>query len=75
MTDFPVEAEIAGTVWKIEAGIGDDIEDQGVIMILESMKMEIAVLAPEAGTLAAIHVAEGDTVREGQELATMSRAT
>ena len=75
MTDLPIESEIAGTVWKIEAAIGDVLEEEDVIMILESMKMEIPVLAPEAGTLVAIHVAPEDTVREGQELATMRPAT
>lgn len=72
MSEFPVESEIAGTVWKIESTPGDRLEEEGVIMILESMKMEIAVLAPEAGKIVEILVAEGDTVREGQELAKMS---
>lgn len=75
MSDFNVESEIAGTVWKIEASIGDVLEEEGVLMILESMKMEIAVLVPEAGKVLTIDVAEGDTVREGQILATMSAET
>ena len=72
MSEFPIESEIAGTVWKIEAASGDKLKEEGVIMILESMKMEIPVLAPVAGKIVEILVAEGDTVREGQELATMS---
>ena len=75
MTDFPIESEIAGTVWKIDAAVGDVLEEDDVIMILESMKMEIPVLAPQAGTVVAIHVAPEDTVREGQELVTMRPAT
>ncbi|MDN2566717.1 biotin/lipoyl-binding carrier protein [Aquibium sp. A9E412] len=72
MREIVVEAEIAGTVWKIETAVGEAVEEEGILMILESMKMEIPVLAPEAGTLAAITVAEGDTVREGQPLATLT---
>lgn len=75
MRDIIVQSEIAGTVWKIEAAIGDEIEEEGVIMILESMKMEIPVIAPEAGKLTGVSVAEGETVREGQHLATLSAAS
>ena len=75
MAEFPVHSEVAGTVWKIETRAGDALEEEGVLMVLESMKMEIAVLAPEAGKVLSIDVAEGDTVREGQLLATMSAET
>ncbi len=64
-----VEAEITGNVWKIEKAAGDAVEEEEVILILESMKMEIPVEAPEAGTLAEIRVAEGDNVEEGTVLA------
>ncbi|MWD25920.1 biotin/lipoyl-binding carrier protein [Aquicoccus sp. SCR17] len=73
MSDITVESEIAGTVWKIEASPGDSLEEEGIIMILESMKMEIPVLAPEDGTLSEVLVSEGDTIREGQPLAKLSR--
>ena len=66
-----VKSEIAGNVWKIQTKPGDRIEVEGEIMILESMKMEIPVLAPRAGTIKAFLVAEGDTVAEGQPVATL----
>jgi acetyl-CoA carboxylase biotin carboxyl carrier protein len=64
-----VKSEIAGNVWKIEAQIGDKLDFEGTILILESMKMEIPVLAPKAGTLREIKVAEGEAVAEGQVVA------
>ncbi len=64
-----VEAQIAGNVWKIEKAVGDTLEEEDVILILESMKMEIPVEAPCDGTLREIRVAEGDAVEEGAILA------
>jgi biotin carboxyl carrier protein len=71
MAKVVVKSEIAGKVWKIESKLGDQIDEEGQIMILESMKMEIPVLAPRGGTLKEIHVAEGDSVAEGQAVATL----
>jgi acetyl-CoA carboxylase biotin carboxyl carrier protein len=64
-----VEAEIAGNVWKIEARVGAEVEAEDVLLILESMKMEIPVEAPCAGRVAEIRVAEGDAIDEGAVLA------
>ena len=64
-----VEAEITGNVWKIEKAVGDGLETGDVILILESMKMEIPVEAPRAGRLAEIRVQEGDSIEEGAVLA------
>jgi acetyl-CoA carboxylase biotin carboxyl carrier protein len=64
-----VKSEITGNVWKIVAQVGDVIEEEGSIMILESMKMEIPVTAPETGTLVEICVAEGSTCSEGAVVA------
>ena len=64
-----VKAELVGNVWKIVAGQGDKVEEDDVLMILESMKMEIPVLAPRAGTVSEIRVKETDVVKEGQVLA------
>ena len=69
MAALAVKSEIAGNVWKIEANVGDRLEEEGTILILESMKMEIPVLAPRAGTLREIKVAEGEAVAEGQVVA------
>ena len=66
-----VRSEIAGSVWKIIAEAGADLAADDVIVILESMKMEIPVVAPKAGKLTDIHVAEGDMIGEGQLIATL----
>ena len=67
-----IESEIAGTVWKIEVSPGDTVEEDDVLIILESMKMEIPVMATTDGTVAEIHVAEGEGVTEGQPLVTLT---
>jgi len=64
-----VAAQIAGNLWKLEKAVGDTVEEEDVIMIIESMKMEIPVEAPRAGTIARIAVAEGDSIEEGMILA------
>jgi biotin carboxyl carrier protein len=67
-----IVAEVAGKVWKIEARPGASLAAEDVILILESMKMEIPVVAPGAGTLAEIRVKEGETVNEGDVVAVMA---
>ena len=64
-----IEAQIAGNVWKIEKAVGDPVAEEEVILILESMKMEIPVEAPSAGRILEIRVAEGDSIEEGAILA------
>ena len=64
-----VEAQIAGNVWKVERAVGDEVEEEDVIMIIESMKMEIPVEAPCNGRIREIRVAEGDAIEEGAVLA------
>ncbi len=61
-----IEAHIAGTVWKIEVKVGDSVDTGQVVVILESMKMEMPVEAPSAGQVTAILVQEGQAVEEGQ---------
>ena len=63
-----VAAEIAGNVWKIETRVGAEVEPEDVLLVLESMKMEIPVEAPRAGRVAELRVAEGDSVEEGAVL-------
>ena len=63
-----VEAQIAGSVFRIERAIGDSVAEEDVLMILESMKMEIPVEAPCSGRVAEIRVAEGDSIDEGHVL-------
>jgi acetyl-CoA carboxylase biotin carboxyl carrier protein len=64
-----VEAQIAGSVWKIERAVGDVVAEEDVLMILESMKMEIPVEAPCAGRIREIRVREGQAIEEGVILA------
>lgn len=68
MADMELEAIVTGKVWKIEKKVGDRVEAGEAVMILESMKMEIPIEAPAAGTVAEIDVEEGDSVDEGQRL-------
>jgi len=71
VADIRVQSEITGKVWAIEASIGDTLEEEDTIIVLESMKMEIPVVAPSDGTLKEILVKEGDAVTEGQDVAIM----
>lgn len=66
----PVKSEIAGNVWKIEVQDGASVVEGDVLLILESMKMEIPVEAPLAG-ICRIAVSEGQAVGEGDVLATI----
>ena len=66
-----VEAEITGSVWKVEASVGDDLAAGDVLLVLESMKMEIPVEAPCAGRVVEIRVEEGASVEEGDVLAVL----
>jgi len=63
-----IESEIAGNVWRVEKAAGDRVEEEEVLLILESMKMEIPVEAPCSGTVREMKVAEGDSVEEGTVL-------
>jgi biotin carboxyl carrier protein len=65
MADYKVKSEIAGSVWKIEVEVGDEVAEEDPLIILESMKMEIPLLAPRAGTVKEILVAEGEAIAEG----------
>lgn len=64
-----VRAEMVANVWKVVASAGDTVADGDTLVILESMKMEIPVLADGGGTLARLAVAEGDVVQEGDLIA------
>ena len=64
-----VASVVTGSVWKIETAIGQRLEPGDVIMILESMKMEIPVIAEDGGVLRELRVVEGVPVTEGQVVA------
>ena len=63
-----VSAHITGTVWKIPVAVGDSVQAEQTLVILESMKTEIPVTAPRSGRVAEILVQEGQTVTERQVL-------
>lgn len=67
-----VKAGAAGKIFKIEASAGQSVKKGDSIVILEAMKMEIPVVAPEDGTVASIDVAVGDTIESGAVLATLN---
>jgi biotin carboxyl carrier protein len=63
-----VMAEIPASVWQVEVQVGERVAVGQDLLVLESMKMEIPVPAPVAGTVAAIHVEPAQSVQEGQLL-------
>lgn len=67
-----IVAEMVANVWKVVAREGDNLATGDTVVILESMKMEIPVLAENPGTLAEMRVREGDVVQEGDVLAVLS---
>ena len=67
-----IEAGAAGKVFKVEAKVGQAVKAGDAVVILEAMKMEIPVVAPQDGTVASIDVAVGDPVEAGALLATMN---
>ncbi|MGI9918363.1 sodium-extruding oxaloacetate decarboxylase subunit alpha [Vibrio owensii] len=64
----PMNAPLAGNIWKIHTKPGDEVEEGDVLLILEAMKMETEVRAPRSGKIASIDVSEGDAVDVGEPL-------
>jgi biotin carboxyl carrier protein len=64
-----IRAEMVANVWKVVAATGDAVAEGDTLVILESMKMEIPVLAESDGKLAQLAVHEGDVVQEGDLIA------
>jgi acetyl-CoA carboxylase biotin carboxyl carrier protein len=64
----PVKAHIAGTVWKVEVAVGDQVAEGQTVVILESMKMEMPVESPAAGRVSRVIAASGQPVEEGATL-------
>ncbi len=69
---YKVEAGAAGKVFKIEKKVGDAVKKGDAVVIVEAMKMEIPMVAPEDGTVASIDCAVGDSVEAGAVLATLN---
>ncbi len=68
MPQSRLQSDVTGTVWKVEVRVGDRVDADQTLVILESMKMEIPVGAPHAGTVLEVLVAEGEAVAEGQDV-------
>jgi acetyl-CoA carboxylase biotin carboxyl carrier protein len=66
-----VRAEMVANVLKVVAAEGQQVGAGDTLVILESMKMEIPVLAEDAGTVSKLHVAEGDVIQEGDLIAVL----
>ena len=66
-----IRSEIAGQVWKLVAKVGDKLAEEDIIIIIESMKMEIPLISPSSGVLIELHVSEQDIVAEDQLIATL----
>ena len=64
-----VEAEMVANVWKVLVTAGTPVAEGDTLVILESMKMEIPVVAPQGGTVTAVNVTEGGVVQEGDVIA------
>jgi biotin carboxyl carrier protein len=69
-----VKAELVGNLWKIVSAVGQPVEEDDTLMILESMKMEIPITSPISGVVTQILVHEGDVVQEGQTIAIVEPA-
>ena len=63
-----VKSEIPATVWQVRVAVGDQVAADDELVVLESMKMEIPVVAPSAGTVTTVHVAANDRVAEGDPI-------
>jgi len=64
-------ADVTGTVWKVEVALNQSVAAGDTLMIVESMKMEIPISAPEAGVVREIFFAEGELVEDGQVVAVL----
>ena len=61
-----IRSEVSGSVWKVEVAVGQQVSEGDTLVVVESMKMEIPVTAPSAGTVTEILVAEGEAVVDDQ---------
>lgn len=66
-----IRAQITASIWQVNTEVGNEVAEGDELIILESMKMELPVVAPEAGKVAKIHVAPEDKVLEGDVLITL----
>lgn len=69
-----LKAELAASVWKVLVEVGNEVTEAQELIILESMKMEIPVVAPADGVVTEVRVTEGDKVSDGDHLLTIGEA-
>jgi len=69
VAQIKVLSEIAGNVWTVDVEAGAVVAEDDTLVVLESMKMEIPVDAPAAGTVVEVRVAKDDVIAEGDEIA------
>jgi acetyl-CoA carboxylase biotin carboxyl carrier protein len=71
MPILDLKTEITGNVWKVLKAPGERVDEDEAVVILESMKMEIPITAPEPGVLREVRVREGDAISDGDVVATL----
>lgn len=71
MSELTIKSEVTGSVWRVKTTVGSIVEEDAVLILIESMKMEIPITAPDAGEVIAILVNEGDPVSEGDPVVTI----
>ncbi|MSP95898.1 MAG: biotin/lipoyl-binding carrier protein [Betaproteobacteria bacterium] len=69
MARLEAKTEVTGSVWKITTAVGQKLEAGETVMLIESMKMEIPVIAEDGGTVKEFRVAQGEAISEGQVVA------
>src|SRR5690606_41254393 len=69
-----IDSHIAGNLWQVEVGERDRVEAGDVLVILESMKMEIPLVAPVSGVVREVRVQPGSSVRAGQRVVVLEEA-
>ncbi len=71
MARIEIKSEITGTVWEVKSQPGDKVDSGDILLVIESMKMEIPVITEDAGTVVEILVQKKDPVAEGQVVAVL----
>lgn len=69
-----IKSPMTGSAWKVLVTVGQEVEEDQEVVILESMKMEIPILAPEDGIVKEVQIVEGDSVSEGDVVVVMEEA-
>lgn len=65
----PITAPMVGKILKVEKNVGDHVDEDDVVIVMEAMKMEIPIVAPVTGTVKELKVATGEAVEAEQALA------